>query len=137
MGHYKVKHLDHPRAVWPLVQCEFPECNWDTKYRTNYAIHLLKAHNQHEFVIIPPQPGIDIAELAIISPQGVSRAMQESYRVAQMGTTTVQESNTLSEVADTEDRSSKMANLDPRLRFSLDSHSLPIRGIACERLTSL
>lgn len=46
MGHYKVKHLGHPRAVWPLVQCEFPECNWDNKYRTNYAIHLLKAHLQ-------------------------------------------------------------------------------------------
>jgi len=142
-GHYNVKHLGHkekarPPHVKKTIRCE--HCDWNTKDRPTYLIHLLKAHNQRHLFILSPQPGMDIAESDIIPPRGVPRNMQPSYRIAKMTATTGQGSHSLSKAAKKEDQSSKIPNLDSRLRFSHGCPSLTLKGrndIACESLTLL
>ena len=130
-GHYNVKHLGHKKKASPphvkkTIRCE--QCNWNTKHKPTYLIHLLKAHNQRHLLVLPPQPGMDIAGSDIISPRGVPQNMQPSYRIAKMTATTGQGSHSLSEAAKEEDRSSTIPNLDPRVQFSHGCPSLTLRG---------
>ena len=127
-----------PPHVKKTIRCK--HYNWNTKHKPTYLIHLLKAHNQRHLLVLPPQPGMDIAGSDIISPRGVPRNMQPLYRIAKMTATTGQGSHSLSEAAKEEDQSSTIPNLDPRVWFSHGCPSLTLKernDIACESLTLL
>ena len=66
--------------------------------------------------------------------------MQSSHRIAKMTATTGQGSHSLSKAAKKEDQSSKIPNLDPRLRFSYGCPSLTLEQTndkTCDSLTLL
>lgn len=58
--HFKKKHLTNER-----FRCEY--CLWEPYSKTSYSKHLLKAHDQRQLLIIPPQPNMDISTSEFIS----------------------------------------------------------------------
>jgi hypothetical protein len=109
-------------------------CEWHSPDKTTFLIHLFRAHDQRQLLIVPPKPGIEITALKSF----LQSREKELHEAAQMVPAANQESNLLSR-AIRQDLSPSLPDRDPRLRKSEGISVLTVRernDAACKRVAS-
>lgn len=109
-------------------------CEWYSPDKATFLIHLFRAHDQRQLLIVPPKPGIEITALKSF----LQSREKELHEAAQMVQAANQESNLLSRAIG-QDLSPSLPDRDPRLRKSEGISVLTVRernDAACKRVAS-
>lgn len=72
----QLKHLAKER-------CRYEYCGAEFSVRATYLKLLLKAHDQRQLLILPPQPNLDISESDLISQSGQRRISRAATTMAE------------------------------------------------------
>jgi hypothetical protein len=107
-------------------------CEWKSPEKPTFLIHLLRAHDQRQLLIVLPKPSIEISELNSF----LQFREEESHKAAQTVATIIQESNFSSKTIG-QDPSLTLPNIDPQLRKSEGISALTVRerdDLTCKRV---
>jgi hypothetical protein len=128
---YTLKHR-YPQFHVARSSFRCGHCEWESPEKPSFLIHLLRAHDQRQLLIVPPEPGIEISELNSF----LQFREEGSHKAAQMVATMIQESNFSGKTIG-QDPSLTLPNIDPQLRKSEEIYALTVRernDLACKRV---
>jgi hypothetical protein len=123
--HAQKKHLPYKNS-----RCQY--CEWESPNRRTYLIHLLRAHDQRNLLVLPPQPSMEISKSTIIHQLGSAKALNRAA--------TTKEDLKQTIMVENQAQSLYSPNLDSRVRNLGDVTTLTVRernDIACKSLSSL
>jgi len=121
-SHYQEFHVGRSK-----LRCEY--CEWESHSKASLLVHIFRAHDQPQLLLVPPKPGTDISKSNLF-PQKQRGELHEAVQ-------TVAILSRASEFQAGQDPSLTLPCVDPQFRSSMGISALTVRernDLACKRL---